>query len=90
MAVTLSTDSVVVAASGSVIVVITDVLDKVAIAKEDSAVMNVKPEGTTRVVDGEGSLVVLSALVVSPVVVPVGKEMVIDVGDVGTEVGPVG
>lgn len=90
MAVTLSTDSVVVAASGSVIVVITDALDKVAIAKEDSAVMNVKPEGTTRVVDGEGSLVVLSALVVSPVVVPVGKEMVIDVGDVGTEVGPVG
>jgi len=90
VAVTLSTDSVVVAASGSVIVVITDALDKVAIAKEDSAVMNVKPEGTTRVVDGEGSLVVLSALVVSPVVVPVGKEMVIDVGDVGTEVGPVG
>jgi len=90
VAVTLSTDSVVVAASGSVIVVITDALDKVAIAKEDSAVMNVKPEGTTRVVDGEGSLVVLSALVVSLVVVPVGKEMVIDVGDVGTEVGPVG
>jgi len=86
----LPTDSVVVAASGSVIVVSAVVLDKVAIAKEDSAVMNVKPEGTTRVVDGEGSLVVLSALVVSPVVVPVGKEMVIDVGDVGTEVGPVG